>query len=198
MLCCVAALAKGLVGIGLPGLILVLFLAITADWKQLRRIDVISGILCVVVVAFPWYHAMLIRHGLPFWNELFGDNHWRRLAIGRNGDNLGGFDYYVRELGFGLFPWTALAALALPAAIVRARSSRLLAFASLWAMVAYAVVSVSMTKYHHYVLPAVPAIAICTGWFLDRSLERGTTVALLLLGLPILGLVTWNLAATPQ
>src|SRR5262249_20540498 len=167
MLCGVAALAKGVVGIGLPGLVLVVYLFASWDWKQLKRLDILSGLLNIVVVAFPWYHAMLIRHGVPFWNEMMGDNHWRRLAIGRHGDNQGKFNYYVRELGYAFFPWTAVAAVAMPAALVRARPTtkrgRFLLFVGLWAILGYALVSVSMTKFHHYILPAVPAIAIACG-----------------------------------
>ena len=207
MLCGVAALAKGLVGIGLPGLVLVAFLAASWDWKQLKRLDIVSGIINVVVVAFPWYHAMLIRHGVPFWNELMGDNHWRRLAIGRHGDNQGKFNYYIRELGYALFPWTAVATVAMPAAVVRARPTsprgKFLLFVGLWAVLAYALVSASMTKFHHYILPAVPAIAIICGWFLEELLAgdipaQTATVALALLGLPLLGMVTWDLTQSIQ
>ncbi|HJZ89135.1 MAG TPA: glycosyltransferase family 39 protein [Polyangia bacterium] len=207
LLCGLAGLAKGLVGVGLPGLVLLLYLALTRDFRSLRRLDWWSGLLALVVVTFPWYHAMLIRHGVPFWSELFGDNHWRRLVIGRHGDNNGGFEYYVRELGFGLLPWAALAAVAVPAAVARARPDtprgRFLLFASLWVLVAYAVVSVSMTKFHHYVLPALPAIAILCGWFLDALLRRQiaplpATLALCLFGVPMLGLLTWQLTQTPQ
>ncbi len=59
--------------------------------------------LALVVVAVPWHHAMLIRHGAPFWDELFGDNHWRRMVIGRHGDR-GTFEYFLRELGYGFSP----------------------------------------------------------------------------------------------
>src|SRR5205807_3498544 len=78
LLCGLAALSKGLVGILLPGLVLVLYLTFAGQWKRLRPFDVLCGVMNVVVVSFPWYHAMLIRHGMPFWNELMGDNHWRR------------------------------------------------------------------------------------------------------------------------
>ena len=58
------------------------------------------ALVAFAVVAVPWHHAMIIRHGMPFWNELFGDNHWRRMVIGRHGDR-GSFEYFLRELGFG-------------------------------------------------------------------------------------------------
>jgi 4-amino-4-deoxy-L-arabinose transferase-like glycosyltransferase len=206
-LCGVAALAKGLVGIGLPGMVLVLFLAVTWDWKQLRRLDIGNGILNIVVIAFPWYHAMLIRHGMPFWSELFGDNHWRRLAIGRHGDNTGQFNYYLRELGYALMPWTAIAAAAVPTALLRARPTsqkgKFLLYAGLWALAGYALVTASMTKFHHYILPALPAIAILCGWFLDALLDGEiaigpATAALCLFGLPLMALAVWDVTATPQ
>ena len=44
---------------------------------------------------------MIIRHGGAFWNELFGDNHWRRMVLGRHGDR-GTFEYFLRELGYAV------------------------------------------------------------------------------------------------
>ena len=43
---------------------------------------------------------------------------------------------------------------------------------AIWFVSAYALVSMSMTKFHHYVLPAVPGLAICIGCFLDDLLAR--------------------------
>jgi 4-amino-4-deoxy-L-arabinose transferase-like glycosyltransferase len=207
LLCGVSALAKGLIGVGLPGLVLVLFLLLTWDWQKLRGMDVLSGLLNVVAVSFPWYHAMLIRHGMPFWSELFGDNHWRRLAIGRHGDNSGQFNYYLRELSYGMFPWTAVLAVAVPAALVYARkttrSGRFLIFTGLWGLLGYALVSISMTKFHHYILPALPAFALLGGWFIDALLageldDSAVATALVCAGVPLMLLAIWDLAQTPQ
>ena len=49
---------------------------------------------CSSPTAFPWYHAMLIRHGMGFWNEFIGDNYVHR-AGGRHGDR-GTFEYYLQ------------------------------------------------------------------------------------------------------
>src|SRR5256885_1242963 len=71
------------------------------------------------------------------------------------------------------------------------------------ALFASCAASVSRTKYHHDVLPAVPAIAILIGWFLD-ALGEGTlarapaAAALLGFGVPVMALAAWNLCATPQ
>jgi len=71
-------------------------------------------------------------------------------------------------------------------------------FGAIWFVSAYAIVSLSMTKFHHYVLPAVPGLAICIGCYLDDLLAnrgRRRALALAAVGLPLLALVTVDLAS---
>ena len=125
-MCGLSVLAKGLAGLGLPVIVFVAYLAFTGNWRRLNRAQLRYGIIVSLVacalVAVPWHHAMLIRHGGAFWNELFGDNHWRRMVIGRHGDR-GTFEYFVRELGYGLLPWIALVPAALGWAVLREPSA---------------------------------------------------------------------------
>jgi hypothetical protein len=54
----------------------------------------------------------------------------------------------------------------------------------------------SMTKFHHYVLPAIPGLAIVIGCFLDDLVRRRaarTAAAVALVGVPLLLLVTVDL-----
>ena len=58
--------------------------------------------------------------------------------------------------------------------------------------VGYAVVSLSMTKFHHYVLPAIPGLAIVVGCFLDDLIARRawrTAALAVAVGLPLTLLV---------
>ena len=45
-------------------------------------------------------------------------------------------------------------------------------FGATWFVSAYALVSLSVTKFHHYILPALPGLAIVIGCFLDNLLSR--------------------------
>jgi 4-amino-4-deoxy-L-arabinose transferase-like glycosyltransferase len=206
MLCGVAVLAKGLAGAGLPIIIFIAYLAFTWNWARLRRAQMLPAIfvsaIALILVAAPWHHAMIARHGWAFWNELFGDNHWRRMMLGRHGDR-GTFEYFLRELGYGLLPWIALAPAALATVVMRkvedGRKQAIYWLGAIWFVAGYALVSLSMTKFHHYVLPAIPGIAIVLGCFLDDVLTKRDNRRLLLsalVGLPLLGIILADLVAT--
>jgi 4-amino-4-deoxy-L-arabinose transferase-like glycosyltransferase len=217
ILCGVSVLAKGLAGLGLPVLVFVAYLAFTRSWGRLARAQlrygIIVSIIACAVVAVPWHHAMLIRHGPAFWSELFGDNHWRRMVIGRHGDR-GTFEYFVRELAYGFWPWIAFAPGALGWAVMRRKNGSaasatpadaaaadakqgVIWLGAIWAVSAYAVVSLSMTKFHHYVLPAIPGLAIVVGAFIDEILARraGRVAAVTaLIGIPLVVFVAVDFA----
>ena len=187
-LCALAILAKGLAGLGLPVIVFLAYLLFTWNWRRLGRAQlgygVLVALLACAVVAIPWHHAMLARHGLPFWDELYGDNHWRRLVMGRHGDR-GTFEYFLRELGYAALPWIALVPSAflwvvgrrIPApagagdAGTTARRQEVYWLGAIWFVTAYAVVSLSMTKFHHYILPGLPGLALVLGCFLDDLLR---------------------------
>ena len=178
MLCGLAVLAKGLAGLGLPVIVFVAYLAVHLELAAAAaRADPARAAAgrrwrCAVV-AVPWHHAMHIRHGGAWWNELFGDNHWRRMVLGRHGDR-GTFEYFLRELGY------CAAALAgagaggpgrrghAPGRGTTCAGRRCYWLGAIWFVAAYAVVSMSMTKFHHYILPALPGLAIVIGCFLDE------------------------------
>ncbi len=48
--------------------------------------------------------------------------------------------------------------------------SEVMAFMALWFTVAFAMFTITLTKFHHYALPTVPPIAAVTGVMLDRCL----------------------------
>jgi 4-amino-4-deoxy-L-arabinose transferase-like glycosyltransferase len=207
-LCGLATLAKGLAGLGLPGLVFLAYLAFTWNWKRLQRAQLLYGLLVALlacaIVAVPWHQAMLVLHGKPFWDELYGDNHWRRLMVGRHGDR-GTFEYFLRELGYAALPWIALAPAALAYTAMRpvraVRRQGIFWFGAIWFVGAYALVSLSVTKFHHYILPALPGLAIAIGCFIDDLLERRASLPALaaaLVGIPLLALVVVDLAAVPK
>ncbi len=133
----------------------------------------VVGALALTVLVLPWFVAMHLRHGHAFTDELV-----MRHMIGRTLEHLHdtneGDDtsarYYLWQLGYGLFPWTGL----VPAALAswgRAEPeprARLRFVLVAWALVAFALVTVMKTKFHHYIFPAVPPLAALVGIELER------------------------------
>ncbi|MCC7542814.1 MAG: glycosyltransferase family 39 protein [Deltaproteobacteria bacterium] len=177
-------MGKGIPGIALPGLVALLYLVATRKWSLLRDLRIGSGVLLTIVVAAPWFVACTVRHGDQFINRLLIHDHINRLASGVHGDT-GSVQYFIWQIGYSAFPWIALA----PAAIVsflwsaKARSGsdddprtigyRLL---SLWFAASFALFSIMVTKFHHYIFPAVPPLALLVAVLLDRYLAAAPTL----------------------
>jgi 4-amino-4-deoxy-L-arabinose transferase-like glycosyltransferase len=198
-----ANLAKGPAGILLPGAVLVVYLVITGRWRDIIfKLELPRGLIIFIAASFPWYHAMLIRHWMGFWNEFIGDNYVRR-AEGRHGDR-GTFEYYLQYIGYGMFPWSGIVTAAGALSFKRLRNlgprAALTAFALTWFVVELTVMTLVNTKFHHYILPALPALAILTGLFIDELLANPTRAqswTLALLGVPLTFVCGRDLGAFP-
>jgi 4-amino-4-deoxy-L-arabinose transferase-like glycosyltransferase len=200
VLCALASLAKGPAGVGLPAIVLGLYLVCAGRPLDILRLELVRGGIAFATVAVPWWSANYIRHGYPFWREQFGDNYVNRAA-GRHGDR-GTFEYYWNVLGLGLFPWSGAAALGAVAAFLRPATPRqaLARFALVWLLVDVSTISLVNTKFHHYVLPALPAAIILGALFLDEALaapRKWHALGLALVGVPLTFLCGRDLAMFP-
>lgn len=185
-LCCALGLmAKGLPGVLLPGLISLFYLLVARRWSLLLdgRLRIASGALLVMVCGLPWYVAMHIRHGSGFLDRILVHDHLNRLASGVHGDT-GTIQYFIEQLGVGLFPWVAFVPAAIGYAIIRvgrleraaAPRARLqdhvLLVWGLWLVCGFVLFSAMVTKFHHYAFPVVPPAAFLTGITVDRLLAK--------------------------
>jgi 4-amino-4-deoxy-L-arabinose transferase-like glycosyltransferase len=185
IVCALAFMAKGIPGFALPGLVAFLYLLTCRRFDLLveGKLRVGAGALALLCVGMPWFVAMFIRHGPAFTDRILVHDHINRLTKGVHGDN-GSVQYFVQQLGYGMFPWVAL----LPAALVafvavwpkdtsaesaeERKQRELIIVLSLWFIATFTLFSAMTTKFHHYIFPAVPPAAILTGLLLDRMLGR--------------------------
>jgi 4-amino-4-deoxy-L-arabinose transferase-like glycosyltransferase len=203
LLCGLASLAKGPAGLAIPAIVMGVYLVVSGRLRDIwEKLEIPRGVLIFIATAFPWYHAMLIRHGMGFWNEFIGDNYVRR-AGGRHGDR-GTFEYYLQYIGYGMFPWSGFVAVGslvgFRQLLQKSARSRVAAFAIVWALTIWALVTLVNTKFHHYILPALPPLAILAALCLDDLLEnadRPTLVLMALIGVPITFVCGRDLAAFP-
>ncbi|RKG97060.1 ArnT family glycosyltransferase [Corallococcus carmarthensis] len=239
-----ATLAKGLLGVGLPAVILVLYAAagvipwtresleahlrwltsgeVRAEvragsrtmpvlWAQMYRMKLGTGILVFAAVAVPWYLTLCLFDGVDdegklFWYRFFIHDHLNRLTAGVHTTTPGGsFTYFIEQGGFAIFPWVAL----LPGAFAvvsrlklrsRDKADHLALIAVLWVAFAFYLLASSATKFHHYVFPVLPGLAILIALFVDRLWKDGIPehAVSLIFGLILFILVGKDLAENPK
>jgi 4-amino-4-deoxy-L-arabinose transferase-like glycosyltransferase len=188
----VSTLAKGPAGFGLPMLVTFTYLVASRPSEELlarlqrvvreiTQFEIVSGLLIIAAVALPWYVAMYVRHGSPFIDRLIFHDMFNRAFNHVHDTNEGddtSFRFYLWQLGYALFPWSGLAPLGLLWWLKRgtskednerADSSVLLC---MWFIFGFSLFSFMGTKFHHYIFPAVPPVAMLIGVLLDDMLGR--------------------------
>ena len=173
----IAILAKGPPGLGLVGVVCLFFLVLTGRWSLLKRFEIPRGIVITTLVAVPWHVAMWLADGPAWFNEYFNHHMLGRFGKGVHGER-GTFSFFIEQLGIGMWPWVALVPAALATVLLtpgatrglrgsRGRENRVRIIVGIWAIAAMATFSISQTKFHHYILPAVPALTILLAFLFD-------------------------------
>ncbi len=176
----IATMGKGPLGFVLPMVCGFAYVAATKRWSELLRFELLSGLLLILVVGLPWYVAMYVRHGSPFTDRLIFHDMFNRALHHVHDTNEGddtSFRFYIWQLGYAFFPWTALAPLGLvwwlrrPDDADRGKGD-VSVFLVMWFVLAFFLFSFMGTKFHHYIFPAVPPAAMLIGIVLDAMMER--------------------------
>lgn len=177
----ISTMGKGPAGFALPMLCAGAYILVTGKWKKLLSMEFISGLLIIMSLVLPWWIAMFVRHGQAFTDRLLFHDMWKRAMVHVHDTNAGvdvSFRYFVWQLGYALFPWVGL----VPAGLVwwlRRREDAAgtgrgdaSVFLAMWFLFAFALFTAMLTKFHHYIFPAVPPAAMLTGILLDRMMGK--------------------------
>ena len=198
-----AILAKGPLGLLLPGFILTLWHAWNREW--LRIVSLAPLALVSLAVAALWYAPLVQRLGADYvGHELWLQNFDRFGTTTRGHGGKGPF-YYLTGLWGDLGPWTLL----LPPALWyawRQRAQRGLRLLGLWFVVSFVFLSLASTKRTVYLLPAYPAILALTGCWIaaqreSRWLRNSLVIVAGFFALAAVALAAWSwspLAAMPR
>jgi 4-amino-4-deoxy-L-arabinose transferase-like glycosyltransferase len=174
-----STMAKGPAGFALPVLCALAYVVVSRRYRDLLRMEIASGTLILLAVALPWFVAMYARHGQPFTDRLLFHDMFKRAFTHVHDTNDGddvSFRYYLWQLGYATFPWTGLVPTGLVYWLRRREEgdpkSDASVFLVMWFIFAFGLFSLMLTKFHHYILPAVPPLAMLTGVLLDALLRR--------------------------
>ncbi|MEO8699754.1 MAG: glycosyltransferase family 39 protein [Kofleriaceae bacterium] len=201
----VSLLAKGPPGFTVVALVGFFHLVYFRGWSDLfeGRYELKRGLLMISVVAIPWHVGMWLKEGIRFVDEYFYTHILNRAGAGVD-NSPGTFEYYINQLGHGMWLWAALLPAALAAAMLRAnrdtREGRVRFTITLWAICAMALFCLVQTKFHHYILPAIPPLALLVALFLDDVAAKRERLHPLYaaLGIGIVLLVTRDLMYEPE
>lgn len=154
-----AVLAKGLIGMVLPGLVVTAWLLSGGRWRTWLRLLSLPGLALFALVAAPWFIAMQQRFP-EFLHYFFVVQHFQRFAeTGFN--NVQPFWFYPAVLLLITLPWlpwlTPLWARGQAVDPVRADLRRLM---WLWMVLVTAFFSLPASKLVGYILPAIPPLAV--------------------------------------
>jgi len=176
-------LTKGLIGLVFPGAIILLYLLLTGKLRHLARMRLVSSILVFLAIAAPWHVLAALRNPTQgqvrgFLWFYFVNEHFLRYLNERVPRDYGTVPLAVfwALLLLWLAPWSAFLPQAVRATPMRwgqlraqmsARDRANLLFL-VWALVIMVFFSFS-TRQEYYNLPAVPAIALLVGGWMERE-----------------------------
>jgi len=171
LFCGVAVLAKGPVGLLLPGLVILVFWALKGRFLQgLRTTPWLALVALFLGVAAPWYGLATRANGMEFLGRFLGFSNLERFTSVIY-DHPGPPWFYLPWVVVLLLPWS----LFLPAAVARLRCWRLQSWlqadpaaelsqlALVWLVLMLFFFSAAATKLPGYILPVLPAGALLVG-----------------------------------
>jgi 4-amino-4-deoxy-L-arabinose transferase-like glycosyltransferase len=168
-------LAKGPVGLVLPGTVIILFLLWQKQWRLIFDRRLLIGLALFFLVAGPWYGWVAAETKGIFLREFIIQHNVERF--GSPMQKHGGFIfYYPLVLILGLGAWSALVVPACWHAMGKRLEREMplghvpasYRFLWLWLVVFLAFFSLANTKLPNYILPVYPALAVLIARFIER------------------------------
>lgn len=192
--CALAALSKGLIGIVLPGAVVVLYILIKRDFGLLRKLHLVTGGLLFFAITAPWFIAVSLANPEFAW-FFFVHEHLQRYTSTIH-QRYQPWYFFIPILLAGILPWLLTLIDALFNSRKKLAATRVfdpLLFALLWAGFIFVFFSASGSKLPSYILPIFPALALIIG--LHLTAMSGRTLAWQLV--PVAVLAVAGLIATP-
>jgi len=164
-----SVLSKGLIGLVLPGAVLVLYTLIQRDWGLWRRLHLMSGLVLFLAISAPWFVAVSLANP-EFFSFFFIHEHFERFLT-KVHQRYEPWWYFIPILMAGILPWLVPAFDALWRAWKidgERKNFQVGRFLLIWAAFIFFFFSISSSKLPSYILPIFPALALLTGRHLAR------------------------------
>jgi 4-amino-4-deoxy-L-arabinose transferase-like glycosyltransferase len=162
-----AVLSKGLIGVILPGAVLVLYTLIARDWAVWKRLHLIGGVILFFAIVTPWF--VLVQERNPeFLNFFFIVQQFKRYLTPEQ-NRPGAFYYFVPVILVGFLPWLSVSVQSIRHALRLPRQPNGFSPVTMmlvWTVFIFLFFSASHSKLLSYTLPSAPALALLIGLYL--------------------------------
>ncbi|MDB5936938.1 MAG: glycosyltransferase [Massilia sp.] len=166
-----AVLSKGLIGLVLPGGVLVVYTLIARDWKLWGRLHLAKGLLLMVAIAAPWFVLVGLRNPeQPYF--FFVHEHWDRFFLKEHHREQAWYIFFVLTV-VGMVPWTGVLLQGLRLGAQREPGRfrpRLMLL--VWTVFILLFFTKSNSKLPGYILPIFPSMALLVANYLELGTRR--------------------------
>jgi len=189
-----AVLSKGLIGIVLPGAVLVLYTLFSHDKGIWKRLHMVKGLLLFFLITTPWFLMVSLKNP-EFPQFFFIHEHFQRFTT-RIHSRTGPWYYFIPILLLGILPWLGVLLQSLMGGLREERSGAG-NFTSLsdgrfqprkmlliWSVFIFVFFSISDSKLPSYILPIFPTLALLIACHLERSSSKALVWSAALLAVP--------------
>lgn len=166
-----AVLSKGLIGVVLPGAILVLYTLLSRDRLIWKRLHFGPGLLIFFAIATPWFVLVSLKNP-EFPRYFFIYEHFERFTSKAH-HRAGPWYYFIPILLLGIVPWLGV----LVQSLWSARREKTDGFQPkkmllIWSMFIFFFFSISGSKLPSYILPIFPALALLIACYLEQASHK--------------------------
>ena len=190
--CAFGVLSKGLIGLLLPGLVLVVWIAYTVQWRKILTLPWVSGVLLFAAVALPWF-VLAAREHPDMLGYMFGKHQFGRYTA-TTFNNARPWWFYGVAVTVLLFPWIFFVA---ADGVQRLRqrvkqeasgdNAAWVALCWIWVIAILGFFSIPNSKLIGYALPVMPPLAVLAALWWQRHWAQRTWASGLFGALSLVG-----------
>ncbi len=171
-----SVLAKGLIGLVLPGAVLVIYTLITRQWNLWARLHLGKGLLLFFAIAAPWFILVALRNPeQPHF--FFIHEHFERFLLKTHHRESYWWLFFALT-AIGSVPWLGLLGQSLWLGVKReAGQFRPRLMLLVWAVFILLFFTKSNSKLPGYILPIFPALALLIALYLEVGTRQSRIVA---------------------
>lgn len=169
-------LSKGLIGIALPGLVLLIWLLWSRQLRKMLYLPWLSGLALFTLIALPWFVIAQQKYPQLFDYMFIGQQFRRYTAASYN--NPQPWWFYLLSIVLLLFPWVFFALnqvrrqLGAAPGTAAPVAREWWGLCWIWALAITAFFSIPNSKLIGYVLPVMPALALLAALGWERTMAR--------------------------